>query len=348
MAQGQMRGIIKEQAGPGLAYRTDLPLPAIQEDEVLFRVKAAAVCGTDIHIDEWNEWARTRVKPPIVVGHEVAGEVIQVGAKVKNLKVGDRIAVETHVACYDCQLCAMGMPHICPHQDIYGVTIPGGFAEYSKVRADVCVRLPDAITDEMGAMLEPMGAGVHGVEVAQVKDKTVFINGCGPIGLMAIGACVVHGAKRIIAADIFPEKLEVAKKMGADLVLNAKEVDVAGRIKEETNGLGADAAIDFTGSGRAIISALRSLRKGGILVMVGLPDGEIPINLSEDLIYKEITMTGIAGRLMYETWDDCIRILQDPRFSLEPVIGGIYPLEKFEDALAASRGGAPGKMILKP
>lgn len=348
MADNRMQGIVKQQAGPGLVYRTDLPRPVIKEDEVLFKVKAAAVCGTDIHIDEWNEWARTRIKPPVVVGHEVCGEVVEVGSQVTNLKVGDRVAVETHVACYNCQLCDMGMPHICPHQDIYGVTVPGGFAEYSKVRADVCVKLPEGITDEMGAMLEPMGAGVHGVELGQVKDKTVFINGCGPIGLMAIGACKVHGAKRIIASDIFEDKLTVAREMGADLTLNARMEDVVARVQAETAGLGADVAIDFTGSGRAIISALRAVRKGGMLVLVGLPDGEIPINLSEDLIYKEITVTGVAGRLMYETWEDCIRILQDPRFTLEPVIGGRYKLADFEEAFAAIRGGAAGKMLLIP
>jgi len=348
MAENRMRGIVKEQAGTGLVYKTDLPLPVIQDDEVLFKVKAAAVCGTDIHIDEWNEWARTRLSPPVVIGHEVCGEVVEAGAQVKNLKVGDRIAVETHVACYNCKLCDMGLPHICPHQDIYGVTIPGAFAEYSKVRADVCVKLPDSISDEEGCMLEPMGAGVHGVGLGQVKGKTVFINGCGPIGLMAIGACRVHGAQRIIASDIFAEKLEIAREMGADLALNAREEDVVARIKAETEGLGADVAIDFTGSGSAIISALRAVRKGGMLVLVGLPDGEIPINLSEDLIYKEITVTGVAGRLMYETWEDCIRILQDPRFSMKPVIGGVYPLERYEEAFAAIRGGAPGKMILVP
>ncbi|MGI6694750.1 MAG: zinc-binding dehydrogenase [Christensenellales bacterium] len=348
MADKRMRGIIKERAGPGLAFRTDLPYPKIKDDEVLFKVKAAAVCGTDIHIDEWNEWARTRISPPVIIGHEVAGEVVEVGSKVTHLQVGDRIAVETHVACYNCTLCDMGMPHICPYQDIYGVTIQGAFAEYSKVRADVCVKLPDDITDEMGAMLEPMGAGVHGVELGQVKDKTVFVNGCGPIGLMAIGACVVHGARRVIASDIFEEKLAIARQMGAEIALNAKKEDVVARIKDETNGLGIDVAIDFTGAGGAIVSALRTVRKGGMLVLVGLPDGEIPINLTEDLIYKEIMVTGVAGRLMYETWEDCIRILQDPRFSMEPVIGGRYPLEDFEKAFAAIRGGAPGKMLLIP
>ncbi len=348
MAEKRMRGIVKEQAGPGLVYREDLPFPVIGEDEALFRVKAAAVCGTDLHIDEWNEWARTRIKLPVIIGHEAAGEVVAVGAKVTNLKPGDRIAVETHVACYHCPLCSMGMPHICPHQDIYGVTIQGAFAEYSKVRADVCVKLPGDVTDEMGAMLEPMGAGVHGVDLARVEGKTVFINGCGPIGLMAIGACLVHGARRVIASDIFEEKLAIAREMGAELALNAKNEDVVARVKAETNGLGCDAAIDFTGSGRAIVSALRAVRKGGMLVLVGLPDGEIPINLTEDLIYKEVTVTGVAGRLMYETWEDAIRILQSPRFSLKPVIGGVYPLEKYGEALAAIRGGAPGKMILIP
>ncbi|HSK68504.1 MAG TPA: alcohol dehydrogenase catalytic domain-containing protein [Candidatus Limnocylindria bacterium] len=348
MAQRTMRGIVKEQAGPGLAFRTDLPYPTIREDEALFKVNAAAVCGTDLHIDSWDEWSRKRVKAPVIIGHEVCGTVVEVGSKVTNIKPGDRVAVETHVACYDCDLCRLGMPHICPRQDIYGVTIPGGFAEYSSVRADVCVKLPDGVTDEMGAMLEPMGAGVHGVGLAKVKGKTVLVNGCGPIGLMAVGACLVHGAEKVIASDIFDEKLDVAGRMGAHVTLNARREDVPKAVKEMTRGLGCDAAIDYTGSGRGIVGALRSVRPGGMLVLVGLPAGEVPVNLTEDLIYREITVTGVAGRLMYETWEDCIRILQDPRFDIAPVIGGRYPLERYREAFDAFKEGAPGKMLLIP
>lgn len=343
-----MRGIIKPVAGPGLAFRDDLAIPTINEDEVLFEVKSAAICGTDVAINAWTEWAQKRVKPPMVVGHEVAGVVIACGDKVENLKVGDRVAVETHIPCYDCELCAMDMAHICAHQEVYGCTIPGGFAEYSKVRADVAVKIPEEIDFEMGSMMEPMGAGVHGLEKAEVKDKITIINGCGPIGLMAVGAAKSHGTKLVIATDIFDSKLDVAKEMGADIVINSKDVDMVEAVKEVTHGLGADVALDFSGFGPAIINTLKSLRVGGRLVLVGLPNGEIPINLSEDLIYREIEVMGIAGRKMYETWDDVINILKNENFSLEPVIGGRYALEDFEAAFQALAEGSPGKMLLIP
>lgn len=344
-----MRGICKMSAGPGWEYRTDLPIPSIKDDEVLMKVHATAVCGTDMHIIAWNEWAANRMKDlPVVFGHETAGEVVQVGAAVKNLKVGDRISVETHIPCGHCFQCRTGNPHICENMQVFGVSVPGAFAEYAPVPAGCAVPLAEGISYEMGSMLEAMGAGVHGVERADVKGKTVLISGCGPIGLMAIGACRVHGAAKIVACDLFDEKLALAKTMGADITVNSGKEDVIKAVLAATEGHGADAAVDISGSGRAIVSGLKSLRKGGILVSVGLPNGEIPIDLTEDIIYREITYTGISGRRMFETWDDCMDILRAPGFSLEPVIGGTYPLEDFQKAIDAIQSGAPGKMILVP
>ena len=197
-------------------------------------------------------------------------------------------------------------------------------------------------------MLEAMGAGVHGVEKAEVRNKRVLVSGCGPIGLMVVGACKAHGARRVIACDILPEKLKLAEAMGADVTVNSAETDIIQAVRRETGGPGADAAIDITGNGRAIVAGLRALRKGGRMVSVGLPGGEIPVNLTEDIIYREIQYTGVSGRQMFATWDDCMEILQSPGFSLEPVMGGRYSLDGFEDALAAIQGGAPGKMLLIP
>ena len=187
--QAAMRGICKMSAGPGYEYRTDLPIPEIKDDEVLMKVHATAVCGTDMHILAWNEWAANRMKNlPIVFGHETAGEIVRVGAAVTDLKVGDRISVETHIPCGHCFSCRTGNPHICENMKLFGVTEPGAFAEYAPVPAGCAVPLAEGVSYEMGAMLEAMGAGVHGVERADVKGKTVLVSGCGPIGLMAIGA----------------------------------------------------------------------------------------------------------------------------------------------------------------
>ena len=344
---GTMRGIVKMAAGPGFEYREDLPIPQIKDDEVLLKVHATAVCGTDVGIDLWGEYASNRMKNlPMVFGHETAGEIVEIGKDVEGYKIGDRISVETHIPCNECYQCKHGNRHICDNQRVFGVTDPGAFAEYAPVPKDCIVRLDDAITYKMGAMLEPMGAGVHGVEVADVKGKNVLVSGCGAIGLMAVGACKVHGAKKIIVCDLFDEKLELAKKMGADVVVNSGRENVIDVVHANTDGVGADAAIDITGNGRAIVAALRSLRKAGIMVSVGLPNGEIPINLTEDIIYREIIYTGVGGRRMFETWEDCMEILKSPDFNLELAIGGVYPLKDLRKALDDMASGVPGKMIL--
>ena len=346
---GTMKGVCKMAPGPGAEFRTDIPIPSIAPDQVLLKVHATAICGTDLHLYAWNEYAATRMKNlPIVFGHETAGEIVEVGSAVKDWKVGDRISVETHIPCGTCLQCSMGNPHICDNMKLFGITEPGAFAEYAPVRADCAVRLDDALTYEQGAMLEAMGAGVHGVEKAQVKGKTVLVSGCGPIGLMVIGACRAHGARKIIACALFEEKLERAKTMGAAVTGNSREEQAVLEAVMAQTISGVDAAIDITGNGKAINTGLKALRKAGIFVSVGLPDGEIPVNLTEDIIYREIIYTGVSGRRMFETWEDCMEIIKTPGFSLDPVIGGVYKLEQFEEALAAIRSGVPGKMILVP
>ena len=346
---GTMRGICKMRPGVGAEYREDLPIPQISDDEVLIKVHATAICGTDLHLYHWNEYAQKRMTNlPMVFGHETAGEIVEIGKNVTGYKLGDRISVETHVPCNHCWQCRNGNPHICENQHVFGVTDPGAFAEYAPVHKDCIVRLKDDISYEMGAMLEAMGAGVHGVEVARVRGKRVLVSGCGPIGLMTIRACKAHGASQVIACDLIDEKLEIAKTMGADLTVNSREVDLPAFVRSQTDGVGADAVIDITGNPHAIRAGLKAVRKGGIFVSVGLPDGEIGINLTEDIIYREVIYTGVSGRLMFETWEDCMNILQSPGFSLEPVVGGIYPFRDFEQALDALKQGVPGKMILVP
>ena len=335
--------------GAGAEYREDLPIPQISDDQVLIKVHATAICGTDLHLYHWNEYAQKRMTNlPMVFGHETAGEIVEIGKNVTGYRLGDRISVETHVPCNHCWQCRNGNPHICENQHVFGVTDPGAFAEYAPVHKDCIVRLKDDISYEMGAMLEAMGAGVHGVEVARVRGKRVLVSGCGPIGLMTIGACKAHGASQVIACDLIDEKLEIAKTMGADITVNSRDVDLPAFVRSQTDGVGADAVIDITGNPHAIRAGLKAVRKGGIFVSVGLPDGEVGINLTEDIIYREVIYTGVSGRLMFETWEDCMNILQSPGFSLEPVVGGIYPFRDFEKALDALKQGVPGKMILVP
>lgn len=347
--KGTMRGVCKMSPGAGAEYRTDLPIPEISEDEILVKIHATAICGTDLHIYHWGEYAANRMKRlPMVFGHETAGEIVEIGKNVTGYQIGDRVTTETHIPCNHCYQCQNGRPHLCENMQIFGVTVPGAFSEYAVFHKDCIMKLEDGITYEEGAMLEAMGAGVHGVEVAQVKGKTVLVSGCGPIGLMVVGACKAHGAQSIIACDLVDSKLELAKTMGADYVINSGEEDLENAVKALTNGVGVDATIDITGNGKAIVAGLRSLRKAGIFISVGLPNGKIPIDLTEDIIYREVVYTGVSGRLMFDTWKDCMQILKTPGFSLAPAMGNIYKLEAYEEALQAIKNGVPGKMILVP
>ena len=184
-----MCGLVKEVNAPsGLVYHTDLSIPEINDDEVLIKVHCSAICGTDLHIMEWDEWSQKRIKAPVTVGHETAGEIVAVGKNVTERKVGDRVSCESHIPCGECYFCKNGMPHICKNVKLFGCTQNGAFAEYAKIRWDCTFLLEDDVTDEAACMFEPMGAGIHGVEAAEVNGKTVLVSGCGPIGLTAISA----------------------------------------------------------------------------------------------------------------------------------------------------------------
>lgn len=343
-----MKGIVKEQPAPGAVLRTGLPIPAVGDNDVLVKVRASAICGTDMHTMSWGEYAASRVPIPMVFGHEFSGDVVKVGKDVTVCAVGDRVAGETHIPCNHCYQCEHDNRHICENMKIIGVHVPGCFADYISIPQDCVYRISDSTTYEVGAMLEPMGVAVHGVATAEVKGKNVLVFGCGPIGLMAVGACKAWGAKTIIAADIMANKLAVASDMGANLALNSMDADFRQRILDATNGVGVDVAIDYTGSAPAVQSGLSLVRKGGRFVLVGLPNKPMTLDLADLIIYKEITMIGVTGRRMYETWEQCEQILASGKFDIQKVIGGTYPLEKFEEAFQALKDGCPGKMLLIP
>lgn len=344
-----MCGLVKETNGPGdLVYHADLPIPQVEDDEVLIKVHCTAICGSDMHILEWDEWSQKRIHAPVLLGHETAGDIVAVGKKVKDRKVGDRVSCETHIPCGKCWFCEHGMPHICKDVKLFGCTQNGAFANYAKIRADSTFLLDDELSYEAACMFEPMGAGVHGVEAAEVEDKTVLVSGCGPIGLTAVSACKTFGAKMVIACDLIDEKLVLAKAMGADVVLNSGKCSLPDEVRGFTDGIGVDAAIDVTGAGSAIRSSLQSVRAAGKLVCVGLPTKEVTLNLTEDLIYREVNMTGVSGRLIWKTWEDFAKVMKGPYFKLDKVLGGKYALKDYQQAFEAIRSGAPGKMLLFP
>ena len=348
--QKTMRGLVKETPGPGgLVYHTDLPVPEVGDDEVLIKVHCTAICGTDMHILEWDDWSQKRIHPPVVLGHETAGDIVAVGKNVTTRHVGDRVSCESHIPCGECWFCKNGMPHICKNVQLFGCTQNGAFAEYAKIREDCTFLLGNDISYEAACMFEPMGAGVHGVEAAEVAGKTVLVSGCGPIGLTAISASKTFGAKQVFACDLIDEKLEVARKMGADAVFNSGRCDLPAEMKALTGGIGVDVAIDITGAAPAINTGLKCVRAAGRMVCVGLPSKPVTLeDITDDLIYREVQLTGVSGRKIWETWEDFAKVVQGPWYKMDQVIGGRFALEDYEKALEQIRAGVPGKMILYP
>ena len=342
-----MYGVMKPAPVEGAVIREDLPIPEIGDRDILVRVRATAICGTDLHILAWTEYAQKRVPTPMVFGHEFSGDVVAVGKDVTEVKVGDKVAGETHIPCNECRMCETDNRHICENMKIIGVHVPGSYAEYIGFPVDCAFKLPDDFDYNVGALLEPMGVAVHGIDAADIAGKTAVVYGCGPIGLMAVGTAKAWGAKQVIAVDVFPQKLDVAKRMGADAVINGKEADVQAEVMRLT-GYGADVVVDFTGNLRAIKAEFSLIHKGGRVVLVGLPNGTIELDLTESIIYKEATVVGVTGRLMYRTWDQCVALIRSGDFNIKPVVSGIYPLRDYERAFADIRSGAPGKMVLIP
>ncbi len=342
-----MYGLVKAAPAPGAEIREALPIPAVGPRDILVKVRASAICGTDSHIMAWTPYAQQRVPTPMVFGHEFSGDVVTVGAQVTEVQVGDKVAGETHIPCNNCRMCSSNKRHICENMKIIGVHVPGAFAQYISFPVDCAFRLAPDFDYVTGALLEPMGVAVHGLDCGDIAGKSVIINGCGPIGLMAVGAAKAWGAKQVIALDVVDDKLHVATEMGADLVLNPSNADAVAEIVKCTGG-GADVALDYTGVVPAIKSMFRMITNGGRIVLVGLPNNPIELDLTSEIIYKEATVVGSTGRLMYKTWEQCIALINSGKFDIRPVIAGQYALRDFEQAFSAIRAGKPGKMILIP
>lgn len=342
-----MSGLLKAKPEAGAEYRNDLPIPTVGSRDVLVKVKAAAICGTDMHILAWTPYAQARVPVPMVFGHEFSGTIVAIGDEVHEFSVGDRVAGETHIPCNHCYQCKTDNRHICENMKIIGVQAPGAFAQYISFPADCAYRFGDSLSFRHAAMLEPMGVAVHGIDCGSVAEKDIVIYGCGPIGLMAVGAARVFGAKTITAIDIYDRKLTVASKMGADYIINSQTVDAVAEIHQRVRQ-GVDVVIDYTGNPNAINAGFDMLRKGGRFVMVGLPSADMSFSFTDKVIYKEATVVGVTGRKMYETWKQCEHVLADPRFDLEQIVGGVYSLKDYQEAFHAIESGVPGKMLLVP
>jgi threonine 3-dehydrogenase len=342
-----MRAIRKSRPEPGLEV-CQLPEPKAGSRDVLIRVRYAGVCGTDLHIADWDQWAQGRIRPPVVLGHEFAGEIVEVGSDVAaEFKVGDLVTAEGHIVCGHCRQCRMGEAHICQNTKIIGVDRDGAFADLVSVPAANVVAL-NGIPATTGAIMDPLGNAFHAVLAGNsVSGASVLVLGCGPIGCFAVGVAKAAGAALIVASDINPRRLELARIMGAHYTLDARSEDVPRRVAELTRGEGADLVLEMSGSAAAVKQAFSAVRLGGRVHLLGLPKGEVALELSSDLIFKGVTVYGVIGRRMFETWHQMQSFLSSGLLDPTPVITHRFPLEAIDDALHAIRSGEAGKVILE-
>ena len=340
-----MQAIVKASRAPGLKVTT-VPKPAVGPGEVLIAVRHAGVCGTDLHIADWDAWAAGRVRPPVVVGHEFAGEIVDLGDGVAELKRGQLVTAEGHIVCGHCLQCRTGNGHICKNTRIIGVDRDGAFAEFITMPATNVLAL-DGIPTEIGAIMDPMGNAFHTVLAADIPGSTVFIVGCGPIGCFAVGIARAAGAARVIASDVNPTRLALAAKMGAHVTINAATEDVVAAVLTATGGEGADVVCEMSGVPQALHQAFAAVRMGGRVQLLGIPKGEVPVNFATEIIFKGVTLYGVIGRKMYETWHQMRHFLGSGAFDPRPVMTHRFPLAKIDEALAAIRSGDAGKVILE-
>ena len=340
-----MQAIVKEERAPGLTVKS-VPKPTPGPGEVLIAVRHAGVCGTDLHIADWDPWAQGRIKPPIVVGHEFAGEIESCGDGVTELQAGQLVTAEGHIVCGHCLQCRTGNSHICKNTRIIGVDRDGAFAEYIVMPATNVLTL-DGIPTEVGAIMDPMGNAFHTVLTAEIPGSTVFVVGCGPIGCFAVGVARAAGATKVLASDVNPKRLALAAKMGAHVTINAAKDDVVKTVLSETAGEGADVVCEMSGVPSALHQAFAAVSLGGRVQLLGIPKNDIPINFADEIIFKGITVYGVIGRKMYLTWHQMRRYLSAGQFDPRPVITHKFPLARIDDALAAIRSGDAGKVILK-
>jgi threonine 3-dehydrogenase len=339
-----VKALVKERPGPGFVLK-DVPIPTIRDDEVLIRVRRAGVCGTDVHIYEWDDWAKGRCKPPFVVGHEFAGEVTAVGKLVTDVREGDRVTAEGHIVDGRCPLCRTGNAHVCPYTKIIGVDRDGCFAEFIAMPATNVWHLDDNISFDVGGIHDPMGNAFHTALTASIPGSTVLVTGCGPIGIFAVGICRAAGASRIIATDVNEKRLALARTMGANDAVHPQDAERA--VKAATAGLGVDVVLEMSGVPSAVHQAFALVRVGGRVQMLGIPAKPMEVNLATEIIFKGITIYGVVGRKMYDTWIQMTQFLRSGKFDPTPVITHRFPLERFDDAIAAIKSGEAGKVIFE-
>jgi len=342
-----MLAIVKPEAKAGSTVR-EVPIPKFGDGDVLVKVKVAGICGTDLHIYDWDPWAQGRIKPPLVPGHEFCGNVVAVGKDVRTVKEGDFVSAEMHVACGKCYQCRRGQAHICQNIKIIGIDSDGAFAEYVVIPETNIWKIDPEIPADYAAILDPLGNAVYTVCSGEIIGQTIAIIGCGPIGLFAIAVARAVGASTIFAIEINEHRRGLARAMKADHVLDPKSQDVKKIILEATDGVGADVIAEMSGNANAIRMGFDVLRMGGRASSLGTPTEPVKLNLADDIIFKGATVLGIHGRRMYETWYQMTALLKHNRLDLGPAITDRLSMKDFDKGMELLKTGQASKVLLYP
>ncbi len=349
---GKMRVLAKLKSEPGI-WESTADIPKIGVSDVLIKIHKTAICGTDLHIYNWDDWAQKTIPVPMHVGHEYVGEIVEIGSEVKGLKVGDRVSGEGHIACGHCRNCKSGKEHLCIHTIGVGVTREGAFAEFLAIPAKNAFKIPEGISDDIVSVFDPLGNSVHTALSFDLVGEDVLITGAGPVGLFASQIARFVGARHVVVTDINPYRLKIAEQMGASRVINLSDCkqpsDSLDKLKSVMSDLGMtegfDVGMEMSGNPFAFRDMLSTMNNGGNIAFLGIPSKPFEIDWSQ-LVFKGITVKGIYGREMFETWYKMASMLQSG-LDISPVITHRFPVDKFLEGFELMKSGNCGKVILE-
>ena len=338
-----MRALVKAKSEKGI-WLEDIDKPTPGHNDVLIKVHKTAICGTDIHIYQWDDWAKSTIPVPMAVGHEFSGEIVDIGSEVRGFSVGDRVSAEGHVTCGVCRNCRAGRRHLCMNTVGIGVNRAGAFADYIAVPAFNVFKLPDAISDDMASILDPLGNATHTALSFDLVGEDVLITGAGPIGIMAVAIARYAGARHVVITDVNDYRLELARKMGASAALNVTRESIDDTMKALGMEEGFDVGMEMSGNPAAFRDMLRTMHHGGQIALLGIPPNDTSIDWNE-VIFKGLIIKGIYGREMFETWYKMSSMLQSG-LMIEPIITHRFPLADYQEAFELMSSGQSGKVIL--
>jgi len=338
-----MRALVKAKAEKGI-WMEQIPEPSYGPNDVMIRMKKTAICGTDMHIWHWDEWAQRTIKVPMAVGHEYAGEIVALGSEVRGLAIGDRVSGEGHITCGHCRNCRAGRRHLCRNTVGVGVNRPGCFAEYMSLPASNVFKLPDAITDEIASILDPFGNATHTALSFNLVGEDVLITGAGPIGIMAVAIARFVGSRHVVITDVNPYRLDLARRMGASRALDVRTEKLDDAMQSLQMEEGFDVGLEMSGVPSAFCEMLRTMHHGGSVALLGLMPQDTGIHWDE-VIFKGLVLKGVYGREMFETWYKMASMLQSG-LDISGVITHRLPIEEFRLGFETMASGHSGKVIL--